>query len=86
MKIKTRTQIQHENELLDFYAKKAKEKTGGVFFKLFKDGQPGETIWGRDFSDAAGAAQESQKHNRKFSSFNQQVPGNVQFTKIVRLF
>jgi hypothetical protein len=87
MKTKTREQLQVENELLAFYAKKAKEKTGkSSFYMLSKNGSPVGSVWGRDFADAAGFAQETQKRNRKFDDFNRPVPGNVQFTTIKKLF
>jgi hypothetical protein len=88
MLTKTREQLQLENELLTFYAKKAKEKTSQQqsFFTLSKNGSPVGSVWGRDFADAAGFAQETQKRNRKFDDFNRPVPGNVQFTTIKKLF
>lgn len=86
MKTKTRSQLDNEKDLLKFYEKRSKEPAGGKFFAVFKDGTKVSTEWGRSLSEVCGFLQQTQIHNRKFDSFNKQVPGNVQFTKVVRLF
>jgi hypothetical protein len=84
--LKTREQVQNENKLLKFYNDKAREQRGGKFFAVFRDGVSQGTVWGRILVEAIQALNEAQLHNRKFTSFGRPFPGNIQFTRVVRLF
>lgn len=82
---KTHTQLQQENELLKHFEKRSREQGGGSYYKLLKDGVAVGVEWGRSFSDVMTFLTTTQLNNRKFGLGGRPWPGNVQFTRVIKL-